>query len=99
MANAGGGGGDHVHEAVVVEFACGVFFAGFPNDGARASEASFPVAVEHGATGEDDGWDVDGAGGHDAGGSGFVAAGGEDDAVEGVTVEDFYEAEVGEVSV
>jgi len=43
--------------------------------------------------------DVHGAGRHDAGRRGLVAAGGEHDAVERIAVEHFDQAEIGEVAV
>ena len=99
MTDRGGGRGHHVHELVVADFALGVEFAAFPDDGAGAGEAALPPAVEHRAAGEHDGRDVHRGGAHQAGGGGLVAAGGEDDAVERVAVQDFDQAEVGQVAV
>ena len=99
MADAGDGGGDHLHKAVVVDGAGGEQTAGFPDGHATAGELAVVVTVHHGAAGEDDGRDVDGGGSHQAGRRGFVATGGEDDTVDGIAVKDFDEAEVGQVTV
>ena len=57
------------------------------------------MPIEHGAAREDDGGQVHGAGGHDAGGCGFVASGGEDNSINGVPVQDFDQPQVCEVAV
>ena len=99
MADGGGGGGHHLHEFLVLDFAFGQQFAAFPDDGAGAGEAALPPAIQHRAAGEHDGGDVDGGSTHQAGRGGFVAAGGEHDAIERVAVQHFDQREIGEVTV
>ena len=99
MADGWRRGGHHLHELLVVDLALGVELAAFPDDGAGAGEAALPPAVQHRSAGQHDGGDVDRGGAHQAGGRGLVAAGGEHDAVQRVAVQDFDEAEIGEIAV
>ena len=77
----------------------GVLLARVPDHRARAGQPPLPVAVQHGSAGEDDRGQVHGARGHDTGGRGLVAAGGEHDAVDGVAVKHLDQAQVGQVAV
>src|SRR5215216_6985225 len=56
-------------------------------------------AVEHGTAGKNDGGEIDGCCRHDAGGRGLVATGGENDAVERITVKHLDEAKIGEIAI
>ena len=70
-----------------------------PDDRPRAGALPLEPAVEHRSPREDDGREVHRGRRHDARRGGLVAAGGEDDAVERVTVEDLHQTEVGQVAV
>ena len=89
----------HVHELVVADLALGKELAAFPDDGAGAGQAALPPAVQHRAAGQHDGGNVHRCRAHQAGRRGLVAAGGQHDAVERVAVQDFDQAEIGEVAV
>jgi len=69
-----------------------------PEIGAGANVAAVEFAVEHGATGNDDGGDVATGGAHDQGGRGFVAAAHEDDAVDGIGANAFFDVHADEIA-
>ena len=99
MADRGRGGGDDLHELLVVDLALGEVGARLPDDGARAAALAMMPAVEHGPAGEHDGGNVDRRRGHDAGRRRLVAAGRQHHAVDEIAHQDFDEAEIGEIAV
>src|SRR6202011_3236510 len=56
-------------------------------------------AVEHRSARQYDGWNVDRGRGHQARRRGFVAAGGEHDAIDRIAMQDFNETEISEVAI
>ena len=88
-----------VEEFLVADLAGGVVFARLPDDGAGAGAFALPPAVQHRPAGQHDGRDVNAGRSHNAGRRGLVAAGGEDDAVERVAVQNFDQAEISEIAV
>ena len=85
--------------AAEVDLAGRIELARLPDDGARARALAAKPAVEHGAAGQHDGRNVDRGRRHQLRRRGLVAAGGEHHAVDGVAVEDFDQAQIGEVAV
>ena len=99
MADRGRRGRHDLHELLVVDLARGELLARLPDHGARARALAVMPAVDHRPAGEHDRRQVDGRRRHDAGGRRLVAAGRQHDAVDEIAVEDFDEAEIGEVAV
>ena len=87
------------HELLLVDAAGRQLLARLPHRHAGAAALALPPAVQHRPAGEHDRRNVHGRGRHDAGRRGLVAAGHQHDAVERIAVEDFDEAEIGEVAV
>ncbi|OIQ68662.1 hypothetical protein GALL_497440 [mine drainage metagenome] len=108
-----GGGGSHgiamadrgrrrrhdIHELLVVDLACGELLARFPDHGSGTGTLTIVPAVQHRSAGQHDGRQIDGCRRHQAGGSGLVAACGQDHTVEGVAEQDLDQPKIGEVAV
>src|ERR1700710_1979051 len=99
MPDRGSGRSHHVHETGVVDLAGREAFASVPDDRAGAGKLAVIPAIEHRSARQHDGRNVDRRGGHQARGRGLVAAGGEEDAVNRIAVQDFKETEISEVAI
>ena len=84
---------------MIVDFALGHLLTGFPHDGARAGALALVPAVEHWPARQHDGWNVDGRSPHDQSRCGLVAAGGENEPIEGITIGDLNQRQVREVTI
>ena len=99
MADRRRGGGDDLHELLVVDLALGEVGARLPDDRPRARALAVMPAVVHRAARQHDRRNVDRRRGHDAGGRRLVAAGRQHDAVDEIAHQDLDQAEIGEVAV
>ena len=99
VSGAGHRRGHHFKETLLIDVALGEQPARFPHCHAGARQLPLIVAVEHRTAGEHDRWDVHRRRGHQAGGRGLVATGGQHDAVKGIAVQDLDQAQVGEIAV
>ena len=92
-------GGHDIHELLVVDLAAGKPLARFPDHGSRARALAMVPAVQHRPDRQGHGRNVHRRRRHQACGSGLVAAGGQDHAVQGIAEQDFDQAEIGEVAI
>ena len=99
MAPGGGGRRDHVHEAAIIQLACGQHAAGFPHHGAGADQPPLVPPIQHRPARQRERGDVDGGGRHQRGTRRLVAADGHHDAIHRVAVQDFDQREVLQVAV
>ena len=99
IAGRGRRGGDELDEAGIVDLTGRHHFAGLPDDGARARPLAPEPAIQHGSDRECDRRNVDRRRRHETGRRRLVATDGQNDAVERIAVEEFYEAEISEVAV
>ena len=99
MADRRRRGGHDIHELLIVDVTGREFLARLPDHGARARALALMPAVQHRATRQHDGRQIDGRRRHQAGRRRLVAAGGQHHAVQGIAEQDFHEAEISEVAV
>ena len=84
---------------LLVDLTRGEFAARAPDHRARADQFAVMPAIEHRSAGQHDGGNVDGRRRHDLRGRGLVAAGGQHHGVDRIAVQDFDEAEIGEIAI
>src|SRR5665213_307554 len=101
VAVAGGRccGSHQLDESGAIEFPGGEALARFPYHRARADALAFRPGADHRSHRERDRRDVDCRRGHQAGGRGLVAAGGQHHAIDRIAVQDLDQPEVGEIAV
>ena len=99
MAPGGGGGRDHVHEAAIIQLACGQHAAGFPHHGAGADQPPLVPAIQHRPARQRESGNVDGGSRHQRRTRRLIAADGHHDAIHRVAVQDLDQREVLQVAV
>ncbi len=99
VAGRGRRGGGGIEKFLLGNLTGGETAAALPDHGARADQFIFEPTIEHRAAGQHDGGNIDGRGGHHRGGRRLVAASREHDGVDGIAVQNFNQAQIGQIAI
>ncbi len=99
MTDAGSGSGGALHELLVVDLARGEQLAVVPDDGTGTGPLALEPAIEHGSSGQHNGWQIHRRRRHQTTRRRLVAPRGQHYPVQGIAVKNFHQPQIRQVAV